>query len=629
MKTDPNQHIKEYLDHYIGLSHPPKFAVLLRGKWGIGKTWFINQYRESKKVEEKDINFLFVSLYGISTFQEIEDSFFQQVHPILSSKGMKLAGKILKGLVKTTIKVDWDQDGNPDGSITSSVPNVDLPDYLKNLGDRVIVFDDLERCSMPLANMLGYINQLVENLGSKVIVLGNEEEILKDEESSKTAVHSKEYLRIKEKLIGWSFTIQPSYDKAFRAFQLELEKPIVSNFLDENKTTVSQVYNTAGYNNLRHLRLAFLDLSRFYEAIPKIAFKKKKLLDHLIKIFFTIALELRGGSITEKDISTILTLHLHFGETGDKEDKIQQFKEKHAVFSQYFKPCDNSIWVSFFRTGQVDKNLFEKSVLESIYFEEENTPGWMKLHNYLDLEDADFKNLTESVYSKLANQQFEDKYEVVQVTGMLTFFSHLGLLEHEKEKIITSGNNNLERIRVSRGLLLDHGEDYFPGQESHGLKYHGLQVPEFQKFLIQVEAIAEKTRLEFAPKLADEVLNALKNSIHDFEMHLSMVNSRNGLYHDTAILVLIPVGDFTQAFLRLDNRGKRRFAKILSNRYRTEQYRKKLLQELDWLMEFQRLLTQEQKSLKGKVSGRIIEQEVLKVLDEVISQLKILKAPTA
>ncbi|MEO1673560.1 MAG: P-loop NTPase fold protein, partial [Cyanobacteria bacterium J06631_2] len=40
-----NQHIEEYLDYYFSLSYPPGFAILLKGEWGCGKTWFINKYR--------------------------------------------------------------------------------------------------------------------------------------------------------------------------------------------------------------------------------------------------------------------------------------------------------------------------------------------------------------------------------------------------------------------------------------------------------------------------------------------------------------------------------------------------------------------------------------------------------
>src|SRR5690242_4976293 len=98
MADNTNLHIIEYLDYYFSLESSPEYAILLRGKWGAGKSWFINSYREKNKTKE----FLYVSLYGVTSYNEIEDSLFQQLHPVLASKGMKLAGKIIKGLIKTT-----------------------------------------------------------------------------------------------------------------------------------------------------------------------------------------------------------------------------------------------------------------------------------------------------------------------------------------------------------------------------------------------------------------------------------------------------------------------------------------------------------------------------------------------
>ena len=38
----------------------------------------------------------------------------------------------------------------------------------------MIVFDDLERCSIDITDLLGYINSFVEHEGVKVVVLADE-----------------------------------------------------------------------------------------------------------------------------------------------------------------------------------------------------------------------------------------------------------------------------------------------------------------------------------------------------------------------------------------------------------------------------------------------------------------------
>ena len=45
--------------------------------------------------------------------------------------------------------------------------------------DYVIVFDDLERCEMPISETLGYINDYVEHKNVKCVIVANEQEINK------------------------------------------------------------------------------------------------------------------------------------------------------------------------------------------------------------------------------------------------------------------------------------------------------------------------------------------------------------------------------------------------------------------------------------------------------------------
>ena len=47
-----NEHIEDYLDYYCNLDQSPEYAILLKGAWGSGKTWFIKKYCE--KLEDND-----------------------------------------------------------------------------------------------------------------------------------------------------------------------------------------------------------------------------------------------------------------------------------------------------------------------------------------------------------------------------------------------------------------------------------------------------------------------------------------------------------------------------------------------------------------------------------------------
>jgi GTPase SAR1 family protein len=140
-----NSHVEDYLDYYCKLPHAPNYAVLLKGEWGAGKTWFIKKYCE--KLKSKKQKYLYVSLYGITNFSEIGDAFFRQLHPILSSKEMAITAQIFKGLLRGTLRIDLNGDQKKDdGTVNCQIPDINFSEYLKNTNENILVFDDLERC---------------------------------------------------------------------------------------------------------------------------------------------------------------------------------------------------------------------------------------------------------------------------------------------------------------------------------------------------------------------------------------------------------------------------------------------------------------------------------------------------
>ena len=61
-----NKHIEKYLDHYLEIPHPD-YAVMLKGEWGCGKTYFIKKYINAHKKK----NFCYISLNGIKQCNDV------------------------------------------------------------------------------------------------------------------------------------------------------------------------------------------------------------------------------------------------------------------------------------------------------------------------------------------------------------------------------------------------------------------------------------------------------------------------------------------------------------------------------------------------------------------------------
>ena len=61
-----NKHIETYLDQYLNIEKPD-YAVMIKGEWGCGKTYFIKKYIETKQ----DKTICYISLNGIKQCNDV------------------------------------------------------------------------------------------------------------------------------------------------------------------------------------------------------------------------------------------------------------------------------------------------------------------------------------------------------------------------------------------------------------------------------------------------------------------------------------------------------------------------------------------------------------------------------
>ncbi len=171
-----NKHIIDNLDYYLGLPSP-EYAFLLCGEWGVGKTYFIDDYINNKSTES--LKLIKVSLFGLKKISDIDSNIFQKLHPILGSKYAQFAGNVIKGALSLGVKLDINSDGISESTINTKFDKFDISEFLsdKKKKEIVLIFDDLERCQISNVEVLGFINGLVENSKIKVILIANEKSL--------------------------------------------------------------------------------------------------------------------------------------------------------------------------------------------------------------------------------------------------------------------------------------------------------------------------------------------------------------------------------------------------------------------------------------------------------------------
>jgi GTPase SAR1 family protein len=243
--SDRNRHIRDYLSYYLSLPHPPHYAVMITGPWGIGKTFLIKKllrelYPDNKLTDESDSwNYIYVSLYGLASRDEIDVALFEAVYPFLGSTVAKAGASIGKGVLKK-FGVDLSELklGKPEAGL--------------------YIFDDLERSEMPINKVLGYINEFVEHRECRVIIVANEPNI-----------QDHEYRDRREKLIGKTLEVQLVLDEALDYFIDQIKSSETKSLLQTNRNDLVAVYQQSELHNLRILQQTMWDFDRFFSVLTE------------------------------------------------------------------------------------------------------------------------------------------------------------------------------------------------------------------------------------------------------------------------------------------------------------------------------------------------------------------------
>ena len=154
-----------------------KYAIMINGPWGCGKTFLYEKYLY-EAIEDLGLRMsipktnVYLSLYGISSVEALSKQVFSEF-TVLSKMDihakhftLKTAGIIAAIAKSFTITSPWCsmELGTAVEGILDSI----------ELNNLIICFDDLERCNIPINELFGYINILVEQCGCKVIILADE-----------------------------------------------------------------------------------------------------------------------------------------------------------------------------------------------------------------------------------------------------------------------------------------------------------------------------------------------------------------------------------------------------------------------------------------------------------------------
>jgi hypothetical protein len=597
----PNQALLHFLERYCSLSTSPGYAVMLRGPWGSGKTWFIEKYQEKLRAEGKRP--LYVSLFGVSKPSDISDQFFAQIHPLLGNSKVQKTWALTKSLMKGTIKIDLDGDGKDDGSLQVSIP--ELEKWASTEG-AILIFDDLERCGMPNEDILGFINQFVEHDGYRVLILANEEAKSIDRESG--------FTNIKEKVIGRTFQIRPNAAAALSHFLEEVLSRKAHSILAQNKDKVLAVFQRADYNNLRQLRQAVFDFSDIWDCLQTAELDQKmEFVDHLLDDVLTLSIEHRAGTLSIDDMNELggRDWFKYFNVKEDTSENTplspkEQALKRHGLDQEPDLALSASAYAEFFERGDLSEATSKESLANSKYLADASTASWRRLWYLHSLTDDEFRQFSADVYQKLVALEYASEGELLHAVSIMLSLASEGLIAKTSNQMIAIAKKVVKDSatagKLDPGLSGDRSGNLSRDMAAFGLGFIGRDTKVFQDFFAFYRQQQTSARLVVVRKRSIDWMQALEENPESWANHLVRVDNEECWFSDEAVFVYVSADKFAKILEKASTPTLQVVQRSFKERYvHQHEYTKWKLAELPFLQKVHTKLSAKVKSHRGQI----------------------------
>jgi len=380
-----------------------KQAVLLDGEWGSGKTFFVEKYIIPELEKNKNAKIFKISLYGISSVETIQEMIYAQwlgrcvdkitykLGPIgqLVNKGIDIFGTSAVRALENKLSAEGVYD-----KIASTIMDNDInkAEYM------IIIFDDLERCRINILQLMGFLNNLSENNGFKLILVANEREIKhKDNsiEEAKIDIFNEKtlYELTKEKLIGLTISYRISFSEIFETvIENCIKDEEIRRKVIDNKDGIINLFVEKDYGNIRTLMNTCSVIEDVLDVIYKNITGYKDILD--------------------KEINNIILYFIYSAIRRAKGESLFEWKNdsRYEYVNNNPRIYRYAFIDEYWKTQYIDKDTITEDIKARINYckgiEEYSDLSLRKLNKWYLLEDKEVHKLIKQMKKELDDRKY-------------------------------------------------------------------------------------------------------------------------------------------------------------------------------------------------------------------------------
>ncbi len=554
--------IKKVIDEYI--QSTSESAIMIDGEWGTGKTFFV------KNILKKEYpNILYIPLYGINNVSDIDELICNEVikkridckfirfckknkfMQIILWPFRKIVGlfNCIKNFMYSISNQFLKLNLGIDLPVVKKRDFVGIINQTTKLNKYILIFDDLERCSVDIKYVMGYINNLVEHKNVKVIIVTNEKEInnkleknyelkiltclndtidfpntktdnnyLKGTTNTTSKINLKDlinridylysendkYKKIKEKLVSKTVVFEPNIKKIIDSFLKDYNSDLIKSI---NKDLIIEVMDISKCKNLRTLKSALNYYKNIIEKTDKYVIqnfesKRKIIFEKILRnvLFVTIAQKkgLYIPNILKGNLCTTVSLN----------DTLKSNKEYFMAFSFVNDYISN---------GYFDEELMKKSLdyYNETNYEIYNEDDPFNIINYYWEKES---NELKLALKELKQNLIEDKYNIKLYPKILSKLSCLLSIKFEVELI----EDIIETMKKTiKGKEVNYIDFHAFIDDEKALEIYNLKVNEFNTIIKENKIDKYKTEIELLLE-QDNWAECLNDYVYE--------NNKNGVF---------------------------------------------------------------------------------------------------
>ena len=565
-----NKGLVEYLDEYM-LNPDPQYAIMINGKWGCGKTFFIKKwmkaYEESKDNTEKILKPIYISLYGLKETTQITSAINRVLYPFMYGKAAKISKAVWKCASALVFKQELNLNGDEQNDMSINI-GLDSLSILKSddesiKSDKFLIFDDIERCLVDMTELLGYINYFVEHCHCRVLIIGDEGQIGNNAKPI--------FDKFKEKTIGREFLLNTEKDAAIDYF---VKEEFTNQFLISHIEDIKKTFQITGCNNLRILRQCLWDFSRLETLIESRETERyEQVLKSLLCSFIAAYCEYKGENKTIlqswRDYNKSFIIATKEDESTKKiRNAVINIQNKYNAYPSYtiFPIFHHDIVDNIIE--YIESGISIVDYVNGLIQPLVQKPTWERHHEASIMSNDEFILFIDELIDDIVNTRILRMSDLGNVIAYLSFYDTKGirsLSEEEKQRVKESLPKYLEHFETLTGCH----DAYVAFKRGINSFMSSIDMPIITDLCENLHLAYEKRMKEDKNELA-KLLETLNDDNCDmlYDMNNEVLPDKSTTYDSVSIFNMVDIDSLFLSIKNMGNKGRQSFNSFIRHRYK-------------------------------------------------------------